>query len=213
MRVATIIVTRSRSCHVKALHTVLRFNIQCMQKNVNNELVFVNDDPFAKSEKIQQYMKTHDRIFFIDFGVCVDADALQKVVDVNDNYDVIVFPGVKEGVDWDMFKTKVKQGSSEPVSQMGLHFDTEVGACIDGDMYNVRSTTPKIWVMMNKNVQKKIRDRRTGTVKIPPKSSLMFEKFKESGVKIVAYTSAEVTSTYTHECFGNILNSSGIKST
>jgi len=213
MRVATIIVTRSRSCHVKVLHSVLRFNIQCMQKSVHNELIFVNDDPFLKSEKIQDCIKSHDRILFIDFGVSIDADALIKALEPNDNYDIIVFPGVKEGIDWGMFTEKVKRASTEPVSQMGLHFDTVVGGSIDGDMYTVKSTNPKAWVMMNKTTLKKIKDRRTSNFKIAPKSSAMFEKFKESGVKIVAYTAAEVTSTYTHECFGNILNSTGIKST
>ena len=212
MRVATIIVTWSRSCHVKALHTVLRFNIQCMQKNVQNELMFVNDDPFLKSEKIQNCIKTYDRILFIDFGVSIDANALTNVLEPNDNYDIVVFPGVKEGIDWNMFAEKVKCASTEPVSQMGLHFDTTVGGSIDGDMYTVKSTDPKAWVMMTKNTLKKIKDRRTSSFKIAPKSSVMFEKFKESGVKIVAYTAAEVTSTYTHECFGNILNSTGIKS-
>lgn len=175
--------------------------------------MFVNDDPFTKSEKIQDCIKTHDRVFFIDFGVSIDATALQKVIDTNDNYDVVVFPGVTEGIDWSMFTENVKRKSTEPVSQMGLHFDTDVGGCIDGDMYTVKSTTAKVWVMMTKSIHKKIKDRRTGTFKIAPKLATMFEKFKESGAKIVAYTAAEVTSTYTHECFGNILNSSGIKST
>jgi len=184
-----------------------------MQKSVHNELIFVNDDPFLKSEKIQDCIKSHDRILFIDFGVSIDADALIKALEPNDNYDIIVFPGVKEGIDWGMFTEKVKRASTEPVSQMGLHFDTVVGGSIDGDMYTVKSTNPKAWVMMNKTTLKKIKDRRTSNFKIAPKSSAMFEKFKESGVKIVAYTAAEVTSTYTHECFGNILNSTGIKST
>ena len=213
MRIATIIVTRSRSCHVKALHTVLRFNIHCMQKGILNEVVFVNDDPFSRAEKIHECLKTHDRILFIDFGVSIDANALGKVVDTNDKYDMIIFPGVKEGIDWDMFAKKVKSKTSEPTNQIGLHFDTTVGAHIHDDMYTVTSTDPKAWVMMNKSIIKKIKDRRTGNIKIQPKSSTMFEKFKESGVKIVAYTAAEVTSTYTHECFGNIINSSGIKST
>lgn len=184
-----------------------------MQKGILNEVVFVNDDPFSKAEKIHECLKTHDRILFVDFGVSIDTNALGKVVDTNDKYDMIIFPGVKEGIDWDMFTKKVKSQTSEPINQIGLHFDTTVGAHIHDDMYTVTSTDPKAWVMMNKSIIKKIKDRRTGNIKIPPKSSTMFEKFKESGVKIVAYTAAEVTSTYTHECFGNIINSSGIKST
>ena len=57
MKFAPIIVTRSKSCHVKTLHTILRFNLMCLQKgNIENEVVFVNDDPFNKAETIQKYL-------------------------------------------------------------------------------------------------------------------------------------------------------------
>ena len=79
MKFATIIVTRSKSCSVKTLHTILRFNLLCMQKRgTENEVVFVNDDPYEKCEIIQKYIKTHDRIFFIDFGIAVDDLSLSK---------------------------------------------------------------------------------------------------------------------------------------
>lgn len=213
MRIATIVVSRSRSCHVKALHTVLRFNIKCMQSGIQNEVFFVNDDTFKKSEMIQTCMGTHDRVFFIDFGVGLDDQTLAKVVDPNIHGDVMVFPGAKEGINWDMFKQKVNDESTEPVEQMGLEFDTNVGSCIDGDIYKVDTTEAKTWVLASKPVLKKMRDKRTGKYKIPPKFDVMFEKFKEFGVKISAYVGAQVTNTYTHECFGNILNSSGVKST
>ena len=69
MNLATIIVTRSKSCHVKTLHGVLRLNIKCLQKGLNNQIVYVNDNPFEKADVIQKCMKTHDRIVFIDFGI------------------------------------------------------------------------------------------------------------------------------------------------
>jgi hypothetical protein len=33
MKLVTILVTRSKSCHVKTLHTVLRLNVHCLMKN------------------------------------------------------------------------------------------------------------------------------------------------------------------------------------
>ena len=66
--------------------------------------------------------------------------------------------------------------------------------------------------MMCKPTLKRVKCRRTGDVKIYPKSEKMFDKFRENGVKIVAYTAANIVITYTHECLGNILNSAGIKS-
>ena len=213
MKLRTIVVTRSGSCHVKTLHTILRCNIKSMQtEGVQHEIEFVNDDPYAKSECIEKSMKTHDRIFFIDFGIQVDDASLSTVFEPNENIHVLVFPAVMDGIDWGMFKDKVTNGSTEPTRQMGLRFDTDVSSCISENYYNVKSTQAKTWLMMCKPTFNRMKCRRTGGVKIHPKSLTMFEKFKENGVKIAAYTAANIVITYTHECLGNILNSAGIKS-
>lgn len=213
MKLRTIVVTRSGACHVKTLHTILRCNIKSMQTDgVQHEIAFVNDDPYEKSDCIEKSMKTHDRVFFIDFGIHVDDNSLAVVFEPNENMHVIVFPAVMDGIDWTMFKDKVKSGSAEPTRQMGLHFDTDVSSCISENYYNVKSTRAKTWLMMCKPTIKHMKCRRTGDVKIHPKSVTMFEKFKENGVKIAAYTAANIVITYTHECVGNILNSAGIKS-
>ena len=95
MKFATIIVTRSKSCSVKTLHTILRFNLLCMQnRGTENEVVFVNDDPYEKCEIIQKYIKTHDRIFFIDFGIAVDDLSLSKCFDKYEGIGGVVFPAV-----------------------------------------------------------------------------------------------------------------------
>jgi len=39
----------------------------------------------------------------------------------------------------------------------------------------------------------------------------MFEKFKESGTRIYAFSASKLTLTYTHECISNILNAAGVK--
>jgi hypothetical protein len=38
-----------------------------MQKGVDNEISYVDDDPFLKAEIIERFMKTHDRIIFVDW--------------------------------------------------------------------------------------------------------------------------------------------------
>jgi hypothetical protein len=208
MNLVTILVTRSKACHVKTLHTILRLNIKCLQKSINNEITYVDDDSFKKAEIIQQYAKTHDRIFFIDFGISADDESIDKVLGDLDGFGVLVFPGVKEGVDWNLFKSKVRSDCKEPIAQMGLHFDTEVGNKISDNIHVVTSTEAKCWVMNTKNLIKNIKDKK-GNWKIYPK---MFEKFKEQGVKIYAFTAAKLTMTYTHECISNILNAAGVKS-
>ena len=212
MKIATILVTRAKSCHVKTLHTILRFNLKCMQRgNTENEVVFVDDEPFEKAEIIYKYLKTHERIFFIDFGIQVDDVSLDKVFDKHENIGCLVFPGVKEGIDWGMFKEKVKNNVNEPVEQIGLHFDTSVTNKISENIYMVKETSAKSWVMMNKNITKNLKDKKNGAFKIHPRMSTMFKKLQEGGVKIHAYTAAKLTMTYSHECISNILNAAGVK--
>ena len=207
MNIVTILVTRSKACHVKTLHTVLRINVQCLQKNINNQITYVDDDPFQKAEAVQKFMKTCDRIIFIDFGIGLDDDSIKQCFESHDTVGCLVFPGVKEGVDWGLFKAKIEDGSSEPVTQMGLHFDTEVGMKISEDIYRVKTTEARAWVMNTKNVTKALKKSGDGT-KIYAK---MFEKFVEQGVRIYAFTASKLTMTYTHECLSNILNAAGVK--
>jgi hypothetical protein len=208
MNLVTILVTRSKSCHVKTLHTVLRINIKCLQSGINNQIVYVNDDPYEKAEVVQKYISSCDRIIFIDFGISMDDASIAQCFEKHENVGCLVFPGVREGVDWNMFKQKVKSESSEPITQMGLHFDTEVGKAVSKDIYKVNSTDAKAWIMNTKNVLKSIRDKKYGNWKISPK---MFEKFQEQGVRLYAFTAAKLTMTYTHECISNILNAAGVK--
>ena len=209
MKLVTIIVTRSKSCHVKTLHTILRMNLKCIQSKFMNEIVFVDDDPYKKAEAVQRYIKLCDRIFFVDFGVGVDQDSINQVFEKHEGIGCLVFPGVKEGVDWDLFKAKVRNDAQEPVEQMGLHFDTEVSNKISDNIYSVKSTEARVWFINTKTAIKNVKDKKTGNVVIHPK---MLEKFKEKGMKIYAFTAAKLTMTYTHECISNILNAAGVKS-
>jgi hypothetical protein len=202
MKICTIIVTRSKSCSVKTLHTILRLNIECIQRNVQNEILYVNDDPFDKIEMIKKYMSKCDRIFFVDFGINVDDESIKQIFETHEGVGVVVFPGVKEGIDWSLFKQKVKEGSAEPVSQMGLHFDTEVGKKASKDIYKVVKTDARAWVMMTKVVNKK-------GIKLSIPN--MFDKMMDQGLKIFAFTASKLTMTYPHECISNILSAAGVK--
>ena len=212
MKLSTIIVTRGKSCHVKTLHTILRLNLYCMQaRGTQNSVVYVNDDPYEKSEIIQKHMKSSDRILFIDFGIAMDDKSIAQVLKPHEGTGCLVFPAVKEGIDWDMFKEKVRSGVNEPVEQLGLHFDTEVANKISDDIYTVKSSESRCWLMICKNVLRYVKDKRTNDCKVPPRMKQMFSKFKELGVKIHAYTASKLVATYTHECVSNILNAAGIK--
>jgi hypothetical protein len=207
MKICTIVTTRSKSCSVKTLHTILKLNMSCIRNNVQNEILYVNDDPFDKVEMIQRCLTKCDRIFFIDFGIGVDEESVKQIFEDRDGVGVLVFPGVTEGIDWGLFKHKVQTESTEPVSQMGLNFDTEVDKKISENIYTVKNTEARSWIMYTKNIMKNAKDKK-GNVNLHVK---MFEKLKERSVKICAFTASKLTMTYTHECISNILNAAGVK--
>ena len=179
-----------------------------MQKGVDNEISYVDDDPFLKAEIVERFMKTHDRIIFVDFGVALDDASVAECFEKHEKVGMVVFPGVKDGIDWGLFKHKIKSGSSEPVEQMGLNFDTDVSMKISNDIYRVKSTQAKAWFMNTKNTIKSIKDKKSGKWAVNPK---MFDKFIDQGVRIYAFTAAKLTLTYTHECISNILNAAGVR--
>lgn len=208
MKFITVLISRNKACHVKTLHTVLKLNLLCMQRGHGNEIMFCNDDPYEKSDTIEKLLKRDevDRIFFVEYGVCVDPGSLEQVVTADyDGMGVLVFPGATEGIDWDAFKKKVLAKSDEPNAQKGLHFDTLIGERkVAEHVYAVKETAARAWVMNTKAVRKKI----DKTIAPGPK---MFAKLKDQGVKIYAYTEARLTMTYTHEAVSNILGAAGIK--
>lgn len=208
MKLVTIVVTRSKSCHVKTLHTILRLNIKCIQNGVDHQILYVNDDPFEKVDTVEQCMKKYDRIFFIDFGIGVHETSMNKVLEINQNAGLVVFPGVKEGVNWDMFKEKVRAESKEPVSQMGLEFDTVLGKKTSPHFYNVVSTSAKVWVMMPETIIQQIKHKKKGTWKLHPN---MLENLMEQGVKMYAFSASKLIQTFPHECISNILNAASVK--
>ncbi len=215
MKFATIIVTRSKSCHVKTLHTILRMNIECIRNGHQNEITFVNDDPYAKAKMIENHLPTSDRILFVDFGISIDPDSILELLKPHEDVGCLVLPGVKEGIDWAMFKEKVTTNIDEPIHQMGLNFDTTIDQELSKDIYTVKETSARAWIMNCKHVSTTLKssknDKRFGVAMIPPRMDMMFFKFKEVGIKIIAYTAAKLTMTYTHECVSNIINAAGVK--
>lgn len=211
MQLTTVVVTRNVSVSVKTLHTLLKLNLMCLHKNIANELVFIKDDPFEKNEIINKKLKHCDRLLWIDYSIYVDEASMLKMLEpfIKGQHG-IVMPCVTETIDWDMFKKKVISGTSEPLSQSGLGFDTEVGAKLGDDIYAVNKTSPKCWAVESKQVLRAFRDKKGESIKIPVKMADMFEKFKERGLKICAFTAANLVVTYPHECLGNILETAGV---
>ena len=207
MKLNTIITIRSKSCHVKTLHTMLRLNILCLERGVQHEISYVNDDVHSKNDIIKRKMKDCDKLFFIDFGIHVDEGSLLKIFE---NYDCLVFPAASEGIDWEMFKMKVLNNVDEPVEQIGLHFDTEIGNKVSDDIYKVVKTNPKSWVIKGPLMHKTLKNKKSPGITLPLKFDEMFERLGKNGMKIYAYSGAKLTVTYPHECLSNILEAAGV---
>lgn len=110
MQLTTVIVTRNVSVSVKTLHTLLKLTLICIQRNIANELVFVRDDVFEKYDILTKKLKHCDRILWIEYSLFVDEQSLIKLLDpFPKQYGVMIAPCVKEGIDWDMFKKKVRR--------------------------------------------------------------------------------------------------------
>jgi len=181
----------------------MNLHAMCMQRGVNLEIHFVED-----KSNLTKLIKTGERIFWMDYGTNLNTEELHRVIDPFDQgVSVLVFPSVKEGIDWDMFAKKTKEGSTEPAHQRALTFDTEVGKKISEGVYECTKTSARVWVMDSKPVDKKIRGGKT-PINLP--LNAMFECLILNGVKVAAATNANIVCHYVHECFGNILEASGV---
>jgi hypothetical protein len=178
-----------------------------MQRNVHLEIHFVED-----KSTLPKLIKSGERVFWMDYGTNLNSEILTKVIDPFDKgVQVLVFPSVKEGINWDQFIKKTKAGSKEPMGQRGLDFDTTVGKKLADGLYECDKTTARVWVMDAKPVDKKLRGGKD-PVKLPLESNeAMFTTLKNLGIKIGVASEALVVCHFVHECFGNILEASGVE--
>jgi len=200
-------VTRNKSIAGTTLHTMMNMHMQCMVRGLHVEIHFVSD-----KTSLPKMIKTGERIMWLDYGTNIDEASIIKAIEpFEKGVQVLVFPAVKEGIDWDRFVKRTREGSTEPVHQRGLGFDTEVGKKLVDDIYDVTKTSARVWAMDAKPVDKKLRQG-----KVPINLPLiddgeMFKTLINNGIKVGAFTTADVVCHYIHECFGNILEMSGIK--
>lgn len=170
------------------------------------DIQFVSD----RSTSIQKIIKSSsaDRIVWLDYGVSIDVNTIKKLAfeDFPDGYRAMVVPCVTDEVDWALFKKKTLEGSTEPVNQRGLKFDTTIGPIIkkNGTADYVSSVTDcRVFAMDCKAIQRKLRDADT--------HFKSFEHLKKIGVKIGVLCTIPVLCHYVYESIGNILESSGVR--
>jgi hypothetical protein len=198
-------VTRNKSISATTLHSAMNIHMQCMVRGIHLDISFVPD-----KSQLPKLIKSGERIIWFEYGTNLDeASIIKSISPFEKNLQVLVFPSVKEGINWDMFARKTKANSTEPANQRGLEFDTAVGRKLADSLYEVTSTEARVWAMDAKPVDKKLRGDKI-PVKLPADES-MFRVLQGLGVKIGAVTSATVICHFVHECVGNILETAGVK--
>lgn len=188
----------------------------CAQVGLPMEITFINEDTCNKIETLKKIAKNSDRIMWFDYGISIDRNSIPEIVKKFDGIDCLIFPCVREDIDWDMFTNKCKQGSTEPANQMALTFDVDVSNKIlnkESDFYEVTKThSPACWCMDTKRVIKKLKDKKREFI-FPMDIQTFFDKCISSNIKMAAAVQARTYNHFTHECVGNIMNMSGLKVT
>jgi hypothetical protein len=178
-----------------------------MMRGTHIEIHFVED-----KSTLPKLIKTGERIFWMEYGTNLNNEILTKVIDPFDKgLNVLVFPSVREGINWEQFEKKTKAGSLENAGQRGLTFDTEVGKKLADGLYECVKTSARVWAMDAKPVDKKLRGGKTN-INLPLDiNEKMFGVLSAIGLKIGVASEAIVVCHFVHECFGNILEAAGVR--
>lgn len=202
MQLTLCLVTKNKALHTTTLHTAMCVNMLCMARGINLNIHFVTDQ-----SGIHKFLKTCDRLLWIDYGVSVNQETIEKLLTTTVDWHGVVVPCVKDEVDWEQFRKKTNEGSTEPVYQRALTFDIDMKPIPKKtDVTEYIAGNPRIFILDSKAVLKKLRDASSADYK-------SFEQLKKLGLKICVLRSAPVTCHYVYECIGNILESSGVRAT
>ena len=200
-----VCVTRNKSIAVTTLHSLMTLGMYGAQRQVPIEYMFVEG-----LDALPKLVKSGERILWFDYGTNLDQDSIPRVLNpMEKDIRVVVFPAVVEGVDWDMFRKKTMAGSTEPIHQRALTFDTDVAKKVVGtDLYDVVKTSARVWVMDSKPIDKKLKSVQKNLSCDSYEN--MFAQLKSNNIRVVALPSATVIRHFTHKCLGNILEMPGV---
>jgi len=200
-----VVVTRNKSISVTTLHSLMTIIMYGTHHNEDIKIIFADD-----LSALPKLVKTGERILWFDYGTNLDNETIAKLFgQMEKDIRVIVFPAVTEGVDWDMFRKKTVEGSTEPAHQRGLNFDTQVTKKIAGsDLWDIQSSSARVWLMDSKFIDKKLKSVQK-TLSCESYDAL-FDQLKSLNIRVAALPSALVVRHYTYECLGNILEMPGL---
>lgn len=200
MKLTICVVTKNKSLHTTSLHSIMTLNMICMSKDIHLDIQFVTD-----RSNIHKMIKNCDRFIFLDYGISIGQDVVQKLAieDFPEGYKVLVVPCVGGEVDWEKFKKKTLEGSKEPVNQRGLSFDVVMEPApkkYSDVLFDFVSSTNdcRLFALDCKSVLKKLRDTDSQFKSI--------DHLKKIGLKIGVLRSAPTICHHVYECIGNIID-------
>ena len=187
--------TRNKSISATTLHTAMNLHGLCMMRGQHIEIHFVED-----KSTLPKVIKTGERIFWMEYGTNLNNEILLKAVDpFEKGVQVLVFPSVREGINWEQFEKKTKAGS------------LELGKKLADGLYECAKTSARVWAMDAKAVDKKLRGGKVPIALPLDNNEKMFDTLAKTGLKIGVASEAIVVCHFVHECFGNILEAAGVK--
>jgi hypothetical protein len=199
--------TRNKSISATTLHTMMNVHMGCMVRQKHLDVHFVQD-----KTSLPKLIKNGERIIWLEYGTNLDEASIQKALDdFPHGIQVLVFPSVKEGINWDRFIKRTKAGAKEPSNQRGLDFDTIAGRKLSEGFYECLKTSARVWSMDAKPVDKKLRGGKVPVTLPILNNEMMFDCLKKEGVKIGLLSTCTVICHYVHECLGNILEAAGVQ--
>lgn len=180
-------------------------SMHASHRHIHTEFIFAEG-----LEALPKLVKSGERIIWFDYGTNLDNESIPRLFNTMEkDIRVVVFPSVVEGVDWDMFRKKTIAGSTEPVHQRALNFDTSVTKKVVGtDLYDVDKTSARVWVMDAKPIDKKLKSIQKNLSCDSYES--LFAQLKANNIRIAALPTATVIRHFTHKCLGNILEVPGV---
>lgn len=182
--------TRNSSIMTTTLHMMMDLHVKCMVSRKNFVYEFIEEGP----EDIFKYLKAGSEeglVIYLDYGVSCSTENL-----LTGDHKVLVVPCVLPEIDWELFRKKTLENSSEPIHQRALSFDIKVDS-----KGQYLSGTGRIIVFEPKATLKKLRDSDSKNTGLP--------FLNKKGLKISVLSSTGPLCHYTYECKGNLLNAAG----
>lgn len=108
--------------------SVLQLQAACLNRGVECTVDFIGNESLverARNILVARFLQSDStHLLFIDADIGFKPDAVFRLLDADKDVATAVYP--KKAFDWNMVRTKLEAGDSEPVYQMGVDFNINI---------------------------------------------------------------------------------------